>query len=183
MTLEKLLSDIRQNWDTVLAPNVDRKKWDHALAQEFPGYTIVNWTDFNYGKSHSYQILLPRGQWTVPGSLEEERNVLSQIGGEQRSILFKLSAIAPYYLLKILSRKLESGGQIGETVSDPKSNEEVELTRRCTQFAQRNGYLELPRQFLEAHVPGAELELAEPGTVTIYNCLFEDQSNHVPLPF
>lgn len=183
MTLEKLLSEITQNWDKVVAPDADRNRWDQALRQVFPNHTIVNWTDLNYGKCHSYQILLPSGQHVCPGSLEEERNLLTRLGGEQRSILLKMSIVAPYYLLRVLSRKLGAKGQIEESIGEPKNVEELELTRLCSQFAERNGYVELPRQFLHALVPDAELELAEPGTATVYNCLFEDQSNHIALPF
>ena len=39
-----------------------------------------------------------------------------------------------------------------------------------------------PRSRASAPISEVEMELAEPGTIMVYNCLFEDQANIAPLP-
>lgn len=62
-------------------PSANRKQWDDMLRSIFTGYTLVNWPDFNYGKCHTYEVLMPRGSTAAPGSLEEEQQLLRALGG------------------------------------------------------------------------------------------------------
>lgn len=180
MSVDALLAEIRSRWAQVRAPRANLEAWDQALAEYLRGYTVFNWTDFNYGKCHTYEILLPRGEFSLPGSAAEGRTLLQSLGGQRHSILLRLSAVAPYYLIRLLRSNI-AGEQIVQQEVQPSTGEQQELLQRVEQFAQERGFRALPGDYLQQLVPGAALELAVPGTVTVYNCLFEDEANRPPL--
>lgn len=183
MRLQILRDEILSRRDEIAAPSADRMQWDDALGAIFAGYTLVNWTDFNYGKCHTYEVLLPRGLAASPGSFEEERQLQRALGGSRSSLLLKLSAIAPYYLICIAVRDLDALGEsVRERYVRPRGAEEQELWARGNEFAKQHGFSAIDPASLAAPISEIEMELAEPGTVTIYNCLFEDQANIAPLP-
>lgn len=183
MTLKSLIEEIHQKWDRVIAPTANLQEWDRELQTEFVGYPVYNWTDdFNYSKCHTYEILLHKGIFYNPGSLAEEQRLIRQLGGYKYSILLKLSVIAPYYLVQVLRRELDNNGQVSEQAVEPKTPLHVQMLQRAKQFAEYHGFKQLPRDYLSQLVPDVKLELAETGTVTVYNCLFEDQDNNIAPP-
>jgi hypothetical protein len=165
-------------------PSADRGRWDDILRAIFAGYTLVNWTDVNYGKCHTYEVMMPRGSTAAPGSLEEEQQLVRALGGSRASLLLKLSVIAPYYLLCVVVRDLEAHAEsVRERYVQPRSAEEQDLWTRAVEFAEQHGFSAIDLESLSAPISEIEIELAEPGAVIAYNCLFEDQANLVPLPF
>jgi hypothetical protein len=64
--------------------------------------------------------------------------------------------------------------------ASPATAEQSMILRRVEEFARRHGMRPIPPEYLCELVPEAELELAAPGSVTVYNCLFEDQDNFIP---
>ena len=177
MTLEELLKSIKLNWSTVLFPKSELSRWDKDFVRAFQGYSVFNLTDFNYGKCHTYEILAHRGSFVEPGSLEKDKKLIMLLGGQKYSILLKLSTVLPCYLIGFFCRKFESGEPIDRKLQ-PETLEHKALFQRAERFAQEKGYEPILEEFLGKPVPGASLELAEPGTVSVYNCLFEDHSNH-----
>jgi hypothetical protein len=182
MRLQMLRDEILARRDEIAAPSADRTRWDDTLRALFTGYTLVNWTDFNYGKCHTYEVLMPRGATTSPGSLEEEQQLLRSLGGSRASLMLKFSVIAPYYLLCIAVRDVDAHDEVHERYMQPRDAEERELWARAVGFAKQHGFSAIDLESLSAPVSEIEMELAEPGTVTVYNCLFEDQANIGPLP-
>lgn len=183
MRLQTLRDEILARRDEIAAPSADRMHWDDALRAVFTGYTLVNWTDFNYGKCHTYEVLMPRGSTTSPGSFEEEQQLQRAIGGSRASLLLKLSVIAPYYLLCVVVRDIDAQDEsVRERSVQPRGVEDRELWARAVGFAAQHGFSAIDLESLSAPISEVEMELAEPGTVTVYNCLFEDQANIAPLP-
>jgi hypothetical protein len=178
--LREVMEHIQRHWAWVVWPKADREldnwEWDAVVAAEFAGYSMWNLGDgFNYSKCYTYAILLHPGQYRYPESLAEELERIRRFGGQQYTLLLKLSVIAPYYLAKILLRTLDGhGNRVEEEMRSP-SEEHAALLRRAEEFAERQGFVRIPREYLAVLVPGAELELAQPGEVTVYNCLFEDE--------
>jgi hypothetical protein len=183
MRLQTLRDEILARRDEIAAPSADRMRWDDTLHAIFTGYTLVNWTDFNYGKCHTYEILMPRGSTASPASVEEEQQLLRALGGSRASLLLKLSVVAPYYLLCIVVRDIDAYDEsIRERYVQPRGAEERELWARAVGFAEQHRFSSIDLESLSAPVSEIEMELAEPGTVMVYNCLFEDQANIAPLP-
>ena len=177
MSAEKLLEDIRRHWEKVLHPPEDPYKYDNDLAAEFAGFAVFNWGDgFAYGKCHPYEILCHPGRFAQPGSKAEDQALVRQLGGRRVSVLLKLSAVLPYYLVKLLCREY-NGDEPVERDASPENDLQKDVFARAVRFAESRGFKPIPEDDLEKLVPGALLELAAPGTVTVYNCLFEDQSN------
>lgn len=180
--LQDIQSEILARRSEVAAPTSDRGKWDDLLRMTFTGWTLVNWTDFDYGKCYTFEIVMLRGAPAAPGSATEERELLRALGGSRASLLLKLSAIAPYYLLCVVVREFDEHGATCERYGKPRNKDEWDLWERAADFAESNNFASVGLETLSELVPGIELELAEPGTVTVYNCLFEDQVNGGPLP-
>jgi hypothetical protein len=182
MIMAELLEKINQNWKLVLSPKANPQRWDNDMVTEFQGYSIFNLTDdFNYSKCHTYQILAHAGKLLQPASLEEGKELLVRLGGQEYSILLKLSVVLPFYQAIYLCREMV-GKNIIEKRMEPKTTEHRELLERVHGFAKARRFEVISEEYLKILVPNATLELAKPGTVTVYNCLFEDQSNHPPLP-
>ncbi len=183
MRPQALREEIDARRDEIAAPSADRTRWDHSLRVLFDGYSLENWTDFNYGKCHTYEILMPRGQLALSGSLEDEQQLLRNLGGSRASLLLKLSAIAPYYLISVVERYLDDrSGSIHERYERARNEEERGLWTIASAFAEQHGFSAIDLESLSMPIPEIEMELAEPGTTTVYNCLFEDQANNAPLP-
>lgn len=179
MTLESLIEEICQQWDKVMLPTADMRQWDQELQIEFRGYPVYNWTEgFNYSKCHTYEILLHKGIFYSPGSLAEEQRLIRELAGRKYSILLKLSVVAPYYLARVLRQELDNEGQVLQQAVEAEKPLQAQMLRKAEQFAEGHGFKQLPRAYLSQLVPNVELELAELGTVTVYNCLFEDQDNN-----
>ena len=178
--LAAILDDIRRHWELVVAPNADPRKWDRELAAAVAGYSVWNLTDFNYDKCHTYVIPAHRADIDEPGSAEADRALIARLGGRRHDVLLKLSVVLPYYLVALLEREVDAGGAIVERLSRQPTAEQSALAGRVEDFARRQGAAVIPRELLCELVPGAELELADPGTVTVYNCLFDDQDNSSP---
>jgi hypothetical protein len=185
MTLNSLIEEIHQQLDKVINPTADVQEWNRKLQAEFLGFPVYNWTDdFNYSKCHTYEILLHKDILSNPGSLAEEQRLIRRLGGRKYSILLKLSVVVPYYLVQLLRRELDTDGQVIEQAVEPETHLHIQMLQRAQQFAEYHGFKRLPRNYLSQLVPDVKLELADPGTVTVYNCLFEDQDNNItPLIF
>lgn len=180
VTLDSVIGDIQRRWAWVVSPRADRTlddwAWDAPLAREFAGSTIWNLGDgFNYSKCYTYGIPLYAGSHRYPESLTEERQLISAAGGALDILLLKLSVVAPYYIVKLVRRTVGSGGQIEESEVIADDSKHIEFVGRARQFAVTRGFAEIPSSMLNAVVPGAELDLAPVGQVTVYNCLFEDE--------
>lgn len=177
-----MFDQIRQNWAYVVWPRADRleltdARWNDALAAAFPDHRIENLGDnFNYSKCHTYTIMLQPGRIRHTGTYAEEMELIAQLGGRYVMLLLKLSAVVPYYLLTLLVRTLGAQGTIVEQHFAQTTPEEIDLWRRAQDWAESQGFAPIPEEYLTVVVPGAELELADPGKVTIYNCLFEDEA-------
>ena len=187
MTLDDVIADIQSNWARVVAPRADRDlddyQWDRALAAEFPGHSAWNIGDgFNYSKCYTYVIPVDTEDLSYEEWFAHEPEVITRLGGQEYLIVLKLSVVAPYYLETMIQRTIDDQGRIKERETEPMGAEQLELTQRSLQFAERNGFTQLPKEFINELVPHAALELAEPGTVTVYNCLFEDEHN-LPTPY
>lgn len=180
--LETVLDQIRQNWAYVVWPRADRlelsdTKWDDALSIAFPSYTIWNLGDnFNYSKCHTYAILLHPGRLSEPRSYAEAVGLVERLGGCEVILLLKLSAVVPYYLITLLARIVNDHGTLVEQYIAPTTHKQIEALRQASAWAENQGFVAIPEEYLAVVVPGAELELAEPGKVTVYNCLFEDEA-------
>lgn len=182
--LDELIRQIRGKWARVVAPKadgeLDDRQWDAELARDFAGHTVWNLGDgFNYSKCWTYDIVCAQGRYPYSGTYAEEQAFIRAMGGHYDGLLLKLSAVLPYYLLHLLRRNLSDYGRIEEAEIAPEAGLHADLLSRARRFAERNRFVELPRAHRHALVPGVELELAEPGTVTVYNCLFEDESNTI----
>jgi hypothetical protein len=176
--IESLIEKIHENLARVAEPIDDIQKWDQLLQAKFSGYPVYNWTDgFNYSKCHTYEILLHKYIFSSSESLIDEQTLIRKLGGNKHSILIKLSIILPYYLTTVLQRQLDAKGEIIERSIIPETNFHLQMLEKANQFAERHGFQELPRDYLSYIIPDIKLELASPGTVTVYNCLFEDQDN------
>lgn len=183
MKAHALREEVVSRRDEIAAPTAERTRWDDLLRAVFAGYAVENWTDFNYGKCHTYEILMPRGLDAAPGSIEEEQQLLRSLGGSRASLLLKLSAVAPYYLLCVTVRSFDDrGDSVHERYEQARSAEEQALWTLAVQFASEHGFSAIDLESLSMPMPEIEMELAEPGTVTVYNCLFEYQANIAPLP-
>ena len=184
MRSQTLREEIISRRDEIAAPSADRMQWNDALRAILPDYRLENWTDFNYSKCHTYELLLPREIRSSPGSLEEEQQLIQSLGGSRASLLLKLSAIAPYYLLCVVVRTINpQDGSVHERYTLSRSTEERGLWEQLVSFAEQSGFSPIDPESLSMLIPEIEMELAEPGTVTAYNCLFEDQANTGVLPY
>jgi hypothetical protein len=180
MNLEKVIEEIHKNSNKVVSPTADPQLWDKQLKSEFNGYPVFNWTDdFNYSKCHTYEILLHPGTVAKPGSLEQEQTFIRSVGGQKYSLLLKMSVIASYYLAGVFRRQLDSNGQVIEQLIQPEIPLQVEFLQKVDQFAQRNGFEPINRTYLAQVVPNVKLDLAQ--CCTVYNCLFEDEDNCIPV--
>jgi len=182
--LDELILQIRGNWARVVAPKADREldqwRWDAELGRAFATHTIWNLGDgFNYSKCWTYAVVCAEGRYPYSGAYAGEQAFIRAMGGHYDMLLLKLSAILPYYLVRLLRRTVSDNGRIVEIEITPGAGLHEEMQTCTRQFAEGNGFMELPPAYVYALVPGAELELAEPGTVTVYNCLFEDESNEI----
>ena len=182
--LDELIRQIRGNWAWVVAPKAGREldqwRWDAELGRAFARHTIWNLGDgFNYSKCWTYAVVGAEGRYPYCGAYAEEQAFIRAMGGHYDMLLLKLSAILPYYLMRLLRRTLSDTGRIEEIEIAPEAGLHEEMQARAQQFAEGNGFMELLPAYVYALVPWAALELAEPGTVTVYNCLFEDESNEI----
>ncbi len=177
--LKSLLKEIGENWGKVLAPAANRSQWDADLAIEFANHSVWNFSDFNYGKCHSYVILAQPGTYACPGSRAEDQVLTKQLGGQQLHVILELSVVLPFYRAWLSRRTYDSEGLATDCVVDI-SKDEYGLLQQAHVFARRRGFIRVGDELITALVPGVELDLAEPGTVSIYNCLFEDRSNCLP---
>lgn len=174
----EVVKSIRDNWGVVLNPVDDPNRWTSDLQRLFPYNSVFNWTDFNYGKAHSYEIVLHEGKYLPPHNRDEERAVLASLGGLRYSMLLRLSVVAPYYSVQFLRRKLDADGQIQDRIqSRPWRNADVKALVTASRFCDSHHFEYLNDEVLTAVIPDVELELAEEGTVTVFNCLFEDFSH------
>lgn len=179
--LERVLEDIHRNWAYVVWPKADRdlddQAWDKALREEFTGFTVWNLGDgFNYSKCYTYAIVTTPGSYLYPGTRGEGKQLIAQLGGEEHLILLKLSTVAPYFVAKPLCTTVAEGDRFRQTVITEPVGRDRLLLDRSHAFAERHGFTGLNETILQTLVPGAELELAAPGAVTVYNCLFEDEA-------
>lgn len=177
LTLQTVIQDIRSNWNQVTNPTADRFQWDEALSKAFEGYPVWNSTDFNYGKCHSYEIVLHRRELRPAGSAKAQQAQIKQLGGTMSVLVLLLSVVANYYLLSFVQQRR---GQLPRE-TQPKTKTHKELVSRAHQFATLHGFRDLPQEYLEHVLPDVELDLAERGSVKIFNCLFEDLDSSTPL--
>jgi len=177
--LTRIVQEILDNKHNLEQVGGDRNEWDEALRVEIPDYSFFNLTDFNYGKCHTYEIYLPAGIFKEPGSLQEERQLIQHLGGRRFGFLLKLSSVAPYFLLQLLSRTVDPSGQVSEEFTKTSTVEQRKMAEKLSRFAKSHAFRPIPLEFLTHRIPGIELELAKPGTVNVYNCLFEDQDNFI----
>jgi hypothetical protein len=168
--LEMVIRDIEENWDRVVSPQADPGRWSEALAVEFYGYTVWNWTEFNYDRCHAYEIVMHPGAYVRPGSRDAWRILAQQLGGRLYSLNLMLSAVAPYYIVKVICVEEDGQPRTVEAVSPIHQ----QLLDRAERFAQSRGFQKLPGQYFEHMLPDVELEIAPRGQVTVFNCLFTD---------
>ena len=175
-TLHNVIDDIRGNLKAVHVPSADRNWWIE-LNTYFEGYPIIDYTDFNYDKSHLFIIIIAHRspENFNCGSRQQGIALLRRLDGHVYHYLWlRLSVVAPYYLVGLSRRTLGDDDEIVDTDVLPQNNEQLNLLRNAHAFARNHSFLSVPREYLEQLVPGVELELAKPGKVTVYNCLFAD---------
>lgn len=170
LSLQRVIQDIEQNRETVRAPSSERDRWSRILASQFEKYTVWNWTDFTYDKCHSYEILLHPGKFQKPGSRDEERVLISQLGGHLYALELMLSVVAPYYIIKLVH--LTADEQIPK--AETPQPDQQKFIKRAERLVERHGFQKLPREYFDHPMPNIDLELAPKGKATIFNCLFTD---------
>lgn len=104
---DRLIEEIRRNLNRILAPSADRFRWDSELCRAFPRHSIVNNTDFNYGKCHSYEIMLPAGRCTPAGSKSEEQALKQSLALDGR--VLQVASQDPHFGARTGPRRREPG--------------------------------------------------------------------------
>ncbi|MDF2626500.1 MAG: hypothetical protein K0R39_331 [Symbiobacteriaceae bacterium] len=125
-----------------------------------------------------YEIILHEGTFLPARNRDEECEALKSIGGTRYSMLLWLSVVAPYFTVQFLRRKLDQHREIQDRIlSRPWRNADTKVLLTASRFCVGHNFDYLDDEVLTAVIPDVELDLAEEGTVTVFNCLFEDFSH------
>jgi hypothetical protein len=146
------------------------------LLQLLNGYAIENRTDWNYDSCFSFLVLLHPGVLYNVRDKTSAVELVQKLGGTTYFLTLQISALGPYYAYRFCQRIYShlSRALIDQVREFPFSTDQEEILKKVTGYCERKGFKRLSRQFLDQIVPDIELDLAEAGEVTIYNCLFVD---------
>jgi len=139
-------------------PNGFLLEWDvnrffEELVLLFIDHKVSNDTDFNYSFCNSYNIALGN-------TSDNEKYVLT----------VKASFIADSYIVHIT--RYSKSKRNGKVVSIEECQEYASELALVREFMTKKGFVETPRNMIDLHVDGIELELAE--LATLGKCLYDD---------
>lgn len=171
--IDAIITRVDRRHEEGLLPRTDtpKDKYDRFLAPIFPKYQLVNLTEFDYGRSYRYQLVLS----SDPDAAALDRKKLAQAVKRSGSIEFldlAISVIAPYCLLRYV-RYTWQQGKVQEQRSDrPFSPALEDASRRVLGFLQGYRIHALDPAIAALPVPDVQTDLMETGEATVSDCLF-----------
>jgi len=145
--------------------NTPIEKYDSDLANLFPNYSIVNITEFDYGRSYRYLIFLKPG---IHSAILNEKKLQAVVVNEKQldGISLAVSAVSPYLLLELIQYRVTNESRvISEWRDEPISAEQASASEKILSFYKKLGYTKLTSQVAELKVPGEKTELQDEPTV------------------
>jgi hypothetical protein len=169
--IEVIIDRIDRLGDRSLLPQTDApvNKYDVLLENTFPDSHVVNTTDFDYGRSYSYFIVLTKDRDAA--SLEEA--VLFQAvqrAGAIDQLNIAISAITPYVDVWFIRYSLEDGEVIEEESAEPFTEAQLQALETLLAVLGEHGIRRIDSEVAALKPPGIQTELNDKATVA--DCLF-----------
>ncbi len=130
----------------------DRERFGADLKRIAGDRRVINVTSFDYSRCNSYEI--------------ECSNV-----GNQLVLTVRISFVRDLFILHWTQYSPNRrSGQVVQEIPDACA----EIEGSVAEFLHCENFRRVPDDLYEQHVPNVELELSEPGDVTVGKCLFDD---------
>ena len=133
----------------------NRVRFEKELAALACPFSCLNATSFDYARCNRYEI-----ECRTDGA--SSYLMLTVL------ISFVVDVFSTHWT------RYEKGGRSGTVVATPNDSSFTGLEGRIAEMLRSKGFRRLPDDLYNAKIVGIELELSDPGDVTLGKCLFED---------
>lgn len=171
--IENAITSVDRRHDAGVLPDADTPtdKYDVLMKRSFSDCQVVNITEFDYGRSYRYLIVMSRDPDAA--ALDRSRLALAvRRAGAVLMMKLAISCLADYYLVGF-SRYEWTRGEVTERVDAvPVDAQEALLHERLTVLLAAQGLKELAPTIAASAVPDVHTELCDVGEATVADCLF-----------
>jgi len=170
--LYKYLYNYYRRGDLVytLEEYIDKNYWNDKIRESFGDIPFVNLTEFHYGRSFKFLIVLTDCDIDIVYS-DKYRKYLGQ--NTMYGIFLEISVVGPYAHYQFIEHRFQGQQEIYNTQKFAYLEEHKNSEKSLKAFIEKNGLQTFSDTELSKIVPRMNLELSG-SEATLYNCLFED---------
>jgi hypothetical protein len=171
--VDSVISEVYRRGNAALLPRTDTAldKYDNLLASLFPDFQIINITEFDYGASFRYLIVLSADP--DAGKL----NTVDLLRAAQRTssvdrLDLAISAIAPFCLIEYVRNTYRNGALEEQRSDNPFDAVQARATEKLLSQLGLLGICRLENAVGKIVVKDVQTDSCDLGDATVADCLF-----------
>jgi hypothetical protein len=138
-------------------PSWDVSRFAESLKKYSKPYSITNYSTFDYSACNNYEVNVP-----ITDSHDKYPRLILSV-----RISFIIDAFCLHWT------RYESN-QRAQVLSETPKDDATFVEEKVRSFLISQGFMEVPDEWMDVHIPNVHLELSRDSEVTLSKCLFDD---------
>jgi hypothetical protein len=171
--IEAIISRVDRDRDWTKLPRADSKrdKYDRQLTELFPQYKIQNLTEFDYGRSFRYSIVLSESDDAAAFDKEKLAAAILREGAIE-AVDLAVSVLGPYAQIRFARHDLQHGQVVSQWADEPFDAIQQRTADTILDFLSKLELRVISPDLARTVMRGVATELTAPEDATVADCLF-----------